>query len=128
MRKSLLTVVVLIVAGSIGAQEARVIPLKSEDAAHARCTWERLQKAQKEWDDVQESVRNDYVLVPENDKDASNVVLSIQGGAHTYRRGFESGFEFSSDFKYIVPKAVNYTTVQPCTSFLANGSCFTWKY
>jgi hypothetical protein len=68
-----------------------------------------LQHAQKTWYHVQELIQEKYTFVPEGDKEASATVLSIPGASntyqsHTYRRGFENGFQFSSDFKYIVPK------------------------
>lgn len=85
---------------SAHSQEAHVIALKSNDAAHARCTYERLQKAQKEWEEVKEQIQADYVTV---EGKPGTIILAVP------KQGFENGFQFSEDFKYIVPKLVGTT-------------------
>lgn len=122
MRK-LLLIPVLLICSSLGAQEAHVIALKSEDAAHARCAWERLQKAQKEWEQVQKDIEEDYLRVPTESKDASTT-LSIFNSGRTYRKGFESGFQFSSDFKYIVPKPYQDVITGSGNLWNLGGSCW----
>jgi hypothetical protein len=123
MRRTIVAILLLITAVCVVGQEARVIALKSEDAAHVRCTWERLQKAQKEWNEVLEQTQNDYILVPIKDKDASQSVLRMQDMNRTYRSGWENGFQFSSDFKYLVPKNV---TTSGTISTYNQWPCWQW--
>jgi len=148
--KNILFVFALLIVAGLGAQEAKVLPLKSDDSFEAKEAWYKLQDAQKEWDAVQSKVKEKYLLVPYGDKEAGNEILepcsisnpclssstnvfTLTGRthqlsaveeeakakreeqyrkeaeenrktAHYQRKGWENGFQFSSDFKYIVPK------------------------
>jgi hypothetical protein len=90
----------LLAALSVGAQTANVIELKPADTAQAQKAWDALQKAQREWENVQETIGSKYVY--------TGPVWAIGGTGmkeiHQPVAGFDGGFEFSKDFKYIVPK------------------------
>lgn len=82
------------------SQDAKVIQLTSEDAIAAKATYDEMKSAEKKWADIQTKLQKTY-------------------------KGFDGGIEFSSDFKFIVPKQMgittytwpNYCTVQPASGF-----------
>jgi len=53
-------------------QEAYVIQLSPQDAAHAQATWERLQTAQRDWEAEQKVVSLKYLIVDSKDPEASD--------------------------------------------------------
>ena len=77
--------IILLLAGSLSAQTANVIELSPADTITAKAAWQNLQDAEKKWKDEQSVIGRKYATLPGNP-------------------GFEHGFEFSKDFKYIVPK------------------------
>lgn len=93
--------VILLAAWGINAQEAAVVELKPADVSEVKAKWEALQAAQKAWDAVNLEIRQDYLTVPHNSKRAGNLLYSDNDAA---LRGFEYGFVFSKDFRFIVPK------------------------
>ena len=103
--KPIILLVLLAAAGTVGAQSANVIELDIVDSIRAERVWNQLQKAQKEWEQVREDVANKYV--------------NTGKGYPLPRPGFESGFEFSKDFRFIVPKQ----ELQP--SGIYNNGCIT---
>ena len=109
--KSIIVVVALLFAGTLGAQTANVIELKPEDSTKVQKAWDELQRAQARWKDVNDQIDMQYVEVP-YDGSMGNLVISAEVLKNGYHRrdGFLAGFEFSTDFKYIVPKPV---TVDP---------------
>ena len=103
--------IALLLASSVFAQTANVIELEPADTARAQKSWDALQKAQLDWASTQQFLSNRYTTVDENDPNASTLTTyvwrnddpKITGKRH-YRKGWEAGFEFSKDFKFIVPK------------------------
>ena len=96
-------VLFFLVAISVSAQTANVIELDPQDSIRAQKAWNALQKAQTEWDKTRSDIDDKYVNIgPEG------VVLNLKTG-RGYQQplpGFSYGFEFSRDFKHIVPKPV----------------------
>lgn len=92
-----------LLATSLGAQTANVIELKPDDALKVKTAWQELQKAEARWKDVNDLIDFSYVEVP-----YENALIS--GRSYHPREGFQNGFEFSNDFKYIVPKSSQITT------------------
>jgi hypothetical protein len=93
-----------------------VIEISSEDAKEAQAKWDALQKAQKDWDDLQVKIGEKYTSEPSSAIKSPTVMPpSICGNTLTWvypgqrLQGWENGFVFSPDFKFIVPKtpAVN---------------------
>jgi hypothetical protein len=120
-------IVFLILASGVGAQTANVIELTPADQARAQKAWDALQKAKSEWHSVQESVANKYLTDPQ-----SIVCQGAACGGRIYST-FESGFEFSKDFRFIVPKHAepvnnqfhydHYDHTPVCTLPTFGGSC-----
>ena len=161
--KRRLLFVLLAVALSCVSQTARVIELKPEDAQMVKSACEKLDAAQKAYDDAVDRVRQEYTVVLEGDPDAGATwvadkdesgflvgsgttkwvtvggyltwrdddpctrslesvacltnrlrdakALEAEGKkpkprirGHYKRRGWENGFEFTPDFRFIVPK------------------------
>jgi hypothetical protein len=80
--KPLLAFLLLASALTVGAQTANVIVLAPEDSAKAKLVYEAMEKAKADWE-------------------AEKVDIKAKYG----RKGFEE-FEFSKDFKAIVPATI----------------------
>lgn len=111
-------VVALLLAVGVGAQNAKVIQIDRDDARDAKAKWEALQKAQADWDAVAERVKKDYVYVSKSSQECGSQFMNVD---YCYRKGWENNFDFSTDFKFIVPKP------QPqysgCNGTSWNGNC-----
>lgn len=83
---------ILLFASAAFPQTANVIELAPDDSARAKAAWDVLQTAQHNWDDLQEHMRVKYTTDGRNDKD------------RWPKAAFTYGFEFSKDFRFIVPK------------------------
>ena len=85
---------ILFLAASVGAQTANVIELDPADAARAQKAWDAKQRADAEWDALRAQIQRKYadpqdrILIPD----------------HSQIGPFINGFEFSKDFRFIVPK------------------------
>jgi hypothetical protein len=130
MRKILGLVVLLLAGYGVNSQEAKVIALDSWDADQAHGAYMRLLAARKDWDDAQDRIIERYLRVgygdPEAGMEAYSPVITNNGitwslsdhitqkdldkevnrqkKASYHRKGWENGFVFSGDFKFIVPK------------------------
>ncbi len=129
-------VVVLLLAGfSLSAlgQTAKVIQLSPEDAAQAKSLYAQQAAIQKKIDALNDKITTQYTseAVPEG-----NCIATAYGswvfsgpcsgmGAPTssVKPGWENGFEFSEDFKFIVPKPIPPQTLSNCS--LSSG-CITY--
>jgi len=85
--KYLTVLLVLLVSIGVYAQNTKVIRLTDSDAITVKKAYDALQEANKNWELTQKFIKEKYV-----DKST----------------GFEYGFEFSDDFKNVVPKPYNY--------------------
>jgi len=123
---------ILLFAIPLAAQDARVLPLSPVDAQTAKAKYEALQKAQKDWDDFQEKIKQDYLVVPKGDPEAGNTISSggltfgrafhISDGSYPTmfeRAGWENGAVFTKDFRFLVPKPSPEVKQNP---FYVNGS------
>lgn len=102
-----IAVLMILAAGLASAQTAVVIELSTTDAERAQKAWDTLQRAQEEWATVKQSVSDKYVT--------GQTIASHGVGVPEWA----SGFEFSKDFKVIVPKTAQTTgtiTVGPYTT------------
>lgn len=92
MKHILVALLLVGMAGSLGAQTANVIELEPADTDQAKQVWKKLQDAESDWRMVQYLIATKYTS------------RSAKGGKSTLPKGgYEHGFEFSTDFKFIVP-------------------------
>lgn len=112
--RRLLIMICLLGTSSVLAQTANVIELSPNDAARAQKAWDTLQKAQAEWKAVRSDIEKSYV------KRACLVI----GCTSTSVEGFESDFEFSKDFKVIVPKAATWITTGGSGTIVPSYPCY----
>lgn len=120
----------LIFATAAFPQSANVIQLAPEDASSVRKAYVELQNAQRHWDDIKFIIDSKYVLFsncssPDRQSLSDGVVLC---GTPSRVTGFENGFEFSKDFRFIVPKQSSGVTHAPCSttdSVTYWGGCIT---
>jgi len=85
--KYLTVLLVLLVSIGVYAQNTKVIRLTDSDAIMVKRAYDVLQDANKNWELTQKFIKEKYV-----DKST----------------GFDYGFEFSDDFKNVVPKPLHY--------------------
>lgn len=117
---------ILVLAVSLGAQTANVIELEPADTAKAQKAWDALQRAQKDWDAVVFSMNKQYIAPPIPCTWGSSTGEQGPAGCSYPKKGFESGFEFSKDFKFIVPKSAEFKQgIYPAYTLPAVGTLCT---
>jgi hypothetical protein len=96
-------IVLLLIAGSVGAQTANVIGIDAMDADRARAAWYALQKAQTDWNTVNADMTKKYLHAGPNEPYSN----CFNGQLHI-KSGWNCGeIDFSSDFRHIVPKIIS---------------------
>ena len=129
---------------SATAQTAQVIALTPDEAKEVRALYTEQDEVANKLKALQSQIKLNHVAVDPKDPDAGNVGASInefvecdnlldhapcaKGKIYAYRKGWENGFEFSTDFKYIVPlPAPQYTVTKACNPMIYynNGDLFT---
>lgn len=107
-----LALLVAMLGGTVFAQTANVIELEPTDALRAKKAWDALQKAQGEWDTVRSAVGQKYAERPSDSVGSGHCWITLNDGQlHCWHEQFENGFEFSKDFKFIVPKSGSSATI-----------------
>jgi hypothetical protein len=91
----------------VEAQNAKVMALSTDDAAQAKKLHVEMKAAEKAWEDFNKKVKKEYAS-----KDS----------------GFEYGFTFSEDFKYIVPDASATWTTATGTITITPNCCGAQTY
>jgi hypothetical protein len=100
-------------AASLGAQTANVIELSPEDSKEALKVWLAKVDADAKWEIEQTKIGERYTHLTHDNPIIKDYEANLRsGGTHAcylnenvcIYPGFETGFEFSKDFKYIVPK------------------------
>lgn len=113
MKKMILaTLVAAVLTASLHAQSAKVIALSPADAAQAKQLREQLDVATKRLGDFTESIRAKYLTAAKEDEGHTQTHgFSFSFGGKETTHGYwvkpgwgDGGFEFSDDFKYIVPQ------------------------
>jgi hypothetical protein len=124
---------VLVVAVAALAQDANVIELDHSDSLRVEAAYKALQKAQADWDKVRDDIGEKYTERPVNTGGAGGCSLVVTNGGkeHCWKEGFTYGtFEFSKDFRFIVPKSEPPPTIQynyptyPTSHCTVNGICW----
>ena len=115
MKRIFTMIVVLFLAASMYAQDAKVIALDRCDATKAARLYQAMKDAEKAWEEFQSEIKTKYLTIGTQPVTCpANVWCS--GTPARYRDGFDFGaFKFSDDFKYIVPEPKSGTaTWAPC--------------
>lgn len=110
MKKFVLVVLLLSCSTLLHAQTAKVVALTAEESKEARDIQAQRVALDKRDADLTERITKAYLQTTEPAQ--NNVVF---GSMPHWRFGWEAGFVYSEDFKYIVPKLAQPT---PCG---ANG-------
>ena len=118
---------VLFLSASLYAQTAKVVALSADDAKTAKSLYDEQAALDKRKAAFEELVRTRYLTVKKGDKEWGDegVVFSLNGSGTTiktsYRAGWNYGqFEYSEDFKYIVPKS---PPINGAGSFQLGSAC-----
>ena len=107
--KSLLVAIVLSLA--VFAQTAKVVVLKPAEAAQAKKLHEALDAAKKDADDFDNEIAARYTW------EESGFTVS-NGAWHSTKVGWEYGFEFSEDFRFVVPKPYQAKAPMNCGMYI----------
>jgi hypothetical protein len=132
MKKSISVVILAVMFSAVGfAQSAKVIQVDESDVAKAKQLDDAVAAAESARREFREHIKQKYLQVKTESKDASCVtgwVVSSSGGISSTPQTFDSakltcaregwyfGFEFSSDYKFIVPVAPPPPTPTTCFS------------
>jgi hypothetical protein len=104
---------VLVVAVAALAQDANVIELDQSDSLRVETAYKALQKAQADWDKVRRDIGEKYTERPSNTGGNGHCTPIIDGKQHCYKEGFDyEEFQFSKDFRFIVPKPESHPVTQ----------------
>jgi hypothetical protein len=109
---------------TVSAQTAKVVQLSPLDAEKARSLYEQRDRIDKEISDLEVQIGHQYISNMEPRTGCVNYNQDLdsvpcekpKGKTFTLQPGWESGFEFSDNFKFIVPKLVE--------SKVTGGGCF----
>lgn len=124
MKNLMMLCMMMVVLCRIGiGQEAAVVSLDTQDQAKASQLYQQMKDAEKAWSMLQSEIESRYLTVAKSDPDASGneypgdpvftvswcsgdcgVTKEASRKVKYYRIGFGSGFEFSKDFRFLVPK------------------------
>lgn len=117
----------ILAACSLSGQTAKVIQLSPEDAAQAKALHDEqtsLTQRQKDFDNKIEGIYTEVPIPTSGKAGQSCVYYDASGynyygicGVSTKKNGWNYGFEYSDDFKFIVPKpAPSSTSTSTSTS------------
>lgn len=107
--------VIILVAVSTQAQTAKVVALRPEDAAQAKSLDDQQKALDRAKDRFRKHIARDYLTDAETAKEkkgreAWSLWLDTERGKaerphppRTWKDGWDNGFIFSDDFKYVVP-------------------------
>lgn len=121
MRIVLGLVMLVLLAVTVGAQTANVVELSQADYERAQKAWDTLQKAKADWEDLTKDIDKRYLqiqLVKQGQYMACNDGRCVPSE-------YMYGFEFSKDFKFIVPKPYtggSFISPACCGTFQSNGN------
>src|ERR1700735_1313081 len=114
----------LLAALAASAQTAKVVQLSPLDAEKARSLYEQSDRIDKEISDLEVQIGQQYISNMEPRTGCVNYNKALdsvpceepKGKTFTLQPGWESGFVFSDNFKFIVPKHFELKA--------AEGGCF----
>lgn len=124
---------VLFLAASLHAQTAKVIPLSPEDAALAKSLADQKAAIVQKMDELQKKITDKYLMEEKPGAATFGYVITCgissnglctptqtppakKGEHHSELKSGWWNFEYSEDFKYIVPRTVT-STITPCTNW-----------
>lgn len=103
-----LALFLVLAASPLFGQTAKVIQLSPEDAAQAKSLYAQKAEIEKKISSLVDGVHDKYLIISHHGPD---------GLYGIYKDGWNNGFEFSDDYKFIVPKT--YSTPNNC--------CYGWE-
>ena len=106
MKLNLLVVVVLFAALPVLGQTAKVIPLTQKDATEAKSLYAQQKDIEGKIADLRYRITKDYLTASKEEEGHTSTYSDPQGGGRVWvRNGWGDGhFDFSEDFKFIVPQ------------------------
>lgn len=112
--KNLILLILLFTVNAY-AQTAKVIQLSDEDAAQAKSLYQQKKDIEQKISDLQIKILENYMSVPHPKSKDKYFLL---------KEGWDTGFEYSEDFKFVVPSdqdsriTVDARVVKDCLSIL----------
>jgi hypothetical protein len=98
----------ILAASPLIGQTAKVIQLSPEDAAQAKSLYTQKAEIEKKIKDLEDAVHDKYLITAHH---------GSQGLYGTYKEGWSAGFDYSEDFRFIVPKSY------PSTNGIWSSGC-----
>lgn len=103
-----IAVFILLLVVAARSQDAEVIELSESDSTRAHEAWLKLQGAQSAWDKLQTEIEAKYVRLSKGNCEKAGMIYYSDGSC--IYQDFNYGFEFSKDFKFVVPKRAEVVT------------------
>lgn len=117
--KTILLTLGILAASTLAAQTANVIELAPGDTAKVKAAWDQYQVAKENWLSERLAIGDKYTVRPSN-QGGVNPCSIVNATERCPKAGFEGGFDFSNDFRFIVPKPAD-----PIVTGAVN--CFDWR-
>jgi hypothetical protein len=98
----------LLLATALTSQDADVVAVTPEESVRAKAAYQHLRDALKEWETVNQEMRDKYIIVPcilnqtTPNPQAGNPIPPV-GRNRCLLVGFNDGHKFTRDFKHLVP-------------------------
>jgi hypothetical protein len=105
----------LILAAPLLAQTAEVIQLTPGDAAEAKALYAQQAEIQYRIKELEFRIEQDYLTVPRPKEGCLSFSTNLDyGSARCVLSGWDYGFTYSTDFRYIVPTPPTFTSAPDC--------------
>ena len=86
-------------AGGPALQDADIISITSEESVEAKAAHAELVEAMRKWDAVNTLLMRKYITVPCQSTGSGGRI----GPTTCNREGFDNGFQFTKDYKMLIP-------------------------
>jgi hypothetical protein len=104
---------IILLAASLHAQQAAVIPLSINDTSQLRDAYDAMKAAEAKWEALKQDIDKRY-LVNKSSKSDICITLYEESACQWRLPAFTYGFDISEGFRYIVPKAAPPAITNPC--------------
>lgn len=102
MKKGIVFLAAVLASSLLNAQTAKVVQLSAQDAAVAKSLHEQREALDKRIAELDALIAKRYLQ--DTKKDGLTFSLCTSGPCPTYKAGWSGSFEFSEDYKFIVPR------------------------
>lgn len=112
----IIPILLILLTGSLYAQTAKVIQLTPEDANEAKLLYKQKAEVEQKIEDLENKIHGFYLII--HSRDISHGQYAVP------KPGWGTGtFEYSEDYKFIVPKQNTILNTLSVVSPFGEGNC-----